>query len=386
MISSGVAMLEAAVWLASLPLLAATLLPFWRRPYWWVRIWDYPRLQLAAGLAAVGAAQAAALPVGPAAGGGAVAWPGTLLLAATLLCLGWQTALILPYTVLYRRQVAKARRPDPANCVTLLIANVLQDNRRADLLLALVRETRPDVVLTLESNGWWGEQLQEALLPDFPHAVQCPLENTYGMHLFSRLELRGAVVRERVTKDIPSISARLVLRSGRRVNLHCLHPEPPQVGNDVAERDAELLLVAKEVAGDGRPTIVCGDLNDVAWSYTTRLFQRLSGLRDPRVGRGLFPTFHAERWYARWPLDHLFHDPSFRLLTLRVLPYFGSDHFAILVGLCQDPRIPEDAEPPEADEADHEEAAEKIAEGHEAAAEAAREPGISPPAASVRRT
>ena len=359
MTGSLVAILGVVVWAVSLALVAVTALPLVRRPWWWVRVWDYPRLQIAVGLGVVAAAQAALLP-----GGGAV----TALRVATGLCLAWQLIRILPYTRLHPKQVAPLRRPDPAETVTLLIANVLQRNRRSDLLMRLIRETDPDIVLTLETDAWWEGQLRP-LLASRPHAVCHALSNTYGMHLFSRLPLVGARVRERVTKGVPSITAQVRLRSGRLVDLHCLHPEPPQIGNDVAERDAELLLVAREVAGSTRPTIVCGDMNDVAWSDTTRLFQRLSGLRDPRVGRGLFPTFHADYWFARWPLDHVFHDSRFRVGRLAVLPYFGSDHFAILISLCHDDTAIPEGEVAEADEADHAEAEARIAEGRLAAAE-----------------
>ncbi len=61
----------------------------------------------------------------------------------------------------------------------------------------------------------------------------------------------------------------------------------------------------------------------------TKYFREISGMLDPRVGRGLFNTFHAGIPLLRWPLDHIFHSADFRLVRLERLPAIKSDHFPV---------------------------------------------------------
>ena len=152
------------------------------------------------------------------------------------------------------------------------------------------------------------------------------------------------------------------LRSGQWIEFYGVHPRPPEVREDTDERDAEILIIARQIAEDGRPSIVAGDLNDVAWSHTTRLFQRISGTLDPRRGRGTFNTFHAHYPIFRWPLDHIFHETSFALVHLERLRNIGSDHFPVFAVLQYEPKAEVVQEPPETSADDHEEARERIAE------------------------
>jgi hypothetical protein len=182
------------------------------------------------------------------------------------------------------------------------------------------------------------------------------------MHFFSRLELRAAEVRFLVEEDIPSVRASVRLRSGEWIEFYGLHPRPPEIRNDTEERDAEILIVAREIAADGRPSIVAGDINDVAWSHTTRLFQRVGGMLDPRRGRGAFNTFHAQHRFVRWPLDHIFHTGAFTLVRLDRLREIGSDHFPVFAVLQHEPEAAARQEAPDYRAGDQREAEEKIGE------------------------
>ena len=357
-------------------MIAATALSLLRLDDWWVRVFDFPRLQIAAVSALV-------LLLTPLVrtDAGIVQ---DLWLAALAACTAWQGWRMRPYTRLHRRQVQDSRRADPDSSFGVLCANVLMSNRRADGLLRLIDENDPDLILMAEPDDWWRDALRRLEI-SHPYTVLQPQDDTYGMLLYSRLELLDARVRFLVEDDVPSIHARVRLRSGRVFALRCLHPRPPAPGESASAtgRDAELLIVGREIAALDMPAVVCGDLNDVAWSRTSDLFRAVSGLLDPRIGRGFFQTFNSKWPLLRFPLDHVFHSPHFRLVEFRRLRHWGSDHFPVCIRLAFEPDA-EDAQPaPDADPDAEREADAKI----DKAAGAGRDGGRrgDPPAEGARR-
>lgn len=337
-------------------LIIVTLLPLLPFNHWSVRGWEFPRLQIAVFLAGTSIGCALVFPF-------TSVWHYILNLSV-LGCLGYQLFKIMPYTPVYRNQVVESNNPDNENTISLLASNVYMPNTNFNALLHLVDNMRPDVLLTLETNKRWEHELQ-VLEQDYIYTVKVPLENLYGMHLYSKLPLEDMKVQFLIDDEIPSIHGKVVLPSGEKVELHCLHPMPPSPteSETSTDRDAEILLVGRNIDTDRGPVIVLGDLNDVAWSYTTNLFQKVSGLLDPRKGRGFFNTFNAKYPFFRWPLDHIFHSNHFTLNQIERLPTIGSDHFPMYISLHLEPIARHVQVEPECEPEEQQMANEKVAEG-----------------------
>ncbi|KKN31398.1 hypothetical protein LCGC14_0824300 [marine sediment metagenome] len=316
----------------------ATFLPLWQNPHWSVRSFDFPRLQIATLAAVLIIIQLLFLDLAQ-----PVSW---LLVFVAALSLAAQLWWILPYTAIWPSEVKNAPMKSPERTLAILTSNVLTPNRNAPALLKLVQEHQPDILVTLESDQWWEDQLA-VLEGEMPYTIKCPLDNLYGMHVFSRLPLHESEVCFLIEEKVPSMHALVELRSGDKVRIHFIHPAPPSPteNDESTERDVELVIVGRSVADSDEPVIVTGDLNDVAWSPTTRLFRKISGLLDPRVGRGFFSTFHADYRLLRWPLDHLFHSRHFTLASITRLPSIGSDHFPLLTRVVLAPTYGKDQEP-----------------------------------------
>ncbi|MEQ9443625.1 MAG: endonuclease/exonuclease/phosphatase family protein [Cyclobacteriaceae bacterium] len=331
-------------------LLAATVLSMLPLNQWWSRLCDFPRIQIVVLAALVLLLYGMLFRFRSR--GNAILY--TLMVGVII----YQGIQIYPYTPLAEEQTSLAQSSDSTTFVKMMSSNVLMTNHQTESLLELVRKKNPDLVLLMEADAWWQQQMAP-LEETYPYTVLHPLDNTYGMLLYSRLPLHQTEVHNLLKDSIPSIQTYMTLPSGQPVKLYCVHPEPPvpEYSKTSTQRDAELLLVGEMIEEKEEPAILTGDLNDVAWSPTSNLFRKISQMLDPRVGRGFYNTFNANYSLLRWPIDHVFHTEHFQLVDLEVLPDIGSDHFPFYFTLSFQPgeewqqHKPEDASPEEEEKA-----------------------------------
>ena len=348
--------LEISVFILNIIMCLPTAASLSKLDYWWIRDFDFPRIQISV-----------LITINIILGIWAYSfdfWFQYVMLGLLFITLGYQFWLILPYTLLYPKQVLKYQGDDNENTISILVSNVLTTNRKYELLINLIKVKEPDLFLTLESDKKWEEALS-VLEDTYIHSVKVPLDNLYGMHLFSKLPLEATEVKYLIKDHIPSIHGKIKLRNGKLADIHCLHPRPPSPteSKTSTKRDAELLLVGKSIPKNPEKVLVFGDLNDVAWSRTTKIFLKISGLMDPRRGRGFFNTFSANCWVMRWPLDHVFHSSDFTLVEMSRERHVGSDHFPMYIKLHYSPEAESEQHELEVSEDEKDWADEKIEKG-----------------------
>ncbi len=332
----------------------ATALPMIDTGAWWIRIFDFPRAQIMAVCLV-----ALILSFFYVDAKWRIKAPIILLVAAAFI---FQFQEFIVYTPLHRTQSKNSSIDAEDKKFTLLVSNVKMDNEDKEMIIHLVEACNPDIILLTEPDESWAEALEE-LDVNFPHSIKQPMDNTYGMILLSKFPLTESKINYLVKEDIPSIFTKINLPTGDVFDFYGVHPEPPKPGTDTYERDTELLIIGREIREDPRAVIVAGDLNDVGWSHTSKLFRKYSQLLDPREGRGLYNTYSAFIPFFRYPLDHIFYSNDFGLTSLSKLGKIGSDHFPILITLTFEPNSANTKEVEETDSEENAEVEEKIEDG-----------------------
>lgn len=296
---------------------------------WWIKVLDFPRMQM---LFLAGICLALFLVLKDKMNAGR--WFFVIGLLAAIII---QVYYIYPYSGLVDKRLDDiAAEAAPAERrLDLMVANVYLHNRKVEELVEIIDRRDPDMLLLMETDQWWENALQP-VDDRYAYAMEYPLDNTYGMLLYSKFPLSEEEIRFLNYDSVPSFHTLVELPAGERFQFHGVHPVPPYPGepNDTKDREIALVKVGKMVASRDLPAIVAGDLNDVAWARRERLFEQEGLLKDIRIGRGIYSTYGAKNILKRWPLDYIFATDHFGVIDVARLPDFNSDHFPFYASMA----------------------------------------------------
>ncbi len=226
------------------------------------------------------------------------------------------------------------------NALRIITANVDYTNANPTRAIEQLLHWHPHILTLVETDERWDEII-EGCRESLPFIIKELRGEGRGMAVLSRIPIEHAQVKCLVDDDRPSIWAQLCMPDAPRIHLVVTHPAPPGLPkrntserHSSKKRDIELDLIASHIGQ--RPDqhwIVSGDFNDVGWSATTMRAKRIGGLRDPRIGRGMYNTYPASLPLLRYPIDHVMVSKSFELVHLTRLKDIGSDHLPLLADL-----------------------------------------------------
>lgn len=222
--------------------------------------------------------------------------------------------------------------------------NIKSGEAGLERIAAVIRAAQPDVVALQEvDNGTrrcGGIDQAQALarLANLPWAVHVATTRLhggdYGMALISRHPIRS-LQRRRLPVD-PGMEPRVVARAildvdGTEISIYKVHLSPlPQRSRLRAEQAA---IVARMVARERRPTIVLGDMNDVASSPAVRLLTR--NLQDAWAEAGVgdagtypLPLLGSFRY------DYVLASEAFEVRRAFVIAGDASDHHPVVADLA----------------------------------------------------
>lgn len=252
------------------------------------------------------------------------------------LVIGINISRVWPYSALAGTQLELAEdrsSSDEGRCFSAMSINVKVENEQYAALTDQLRRYDPDLLFLMETDQLWIERL-EPVLSRYSHVRRHPQPEAFGLVFATRLPVLKSSVVENTHRDTPTVYATVKPEGSPPIEFIGLHPKPPLPGWNTEMRDRNIISAGIQTPDRLPDAIVMGDFNDVPWSRTTTKFREMGEWRDPRIGRGTYPTFPTDMLLLGWPLDQLMLKGRLELTSFEVLPDNGSDHRAMLANFC----------------------------------------------------
>lgn len=209
--------------------------------------------------------------------------------------------------------------------------NVRSSNTQHQRLIDYVKEVNPDIVLLVETNWRWDENLDD-IKALYPHSYIRPRWDSYGISLYSRFPLTK---KEMVyLNDVPLPILRVTVKiNNQEVDIFGVHFAPPIGPGSASYRNRQMKGLQKLLENKKENIIVAGDMNTTPWSPHFQDLINTNDMKNSLDGHGLgisWPSFFFPLGIA---IDHVLVSKNITVQRRQVGRDIGSDHFPVLVDM-----------------------------------------------------
>ncbi len=214
--------------------------------------------------------------------------------------------------------------------MTLLQANVQNDNTRYDDFLALVKSEQPDLIILQEVNWHWLRRLN-ALNNDWPYHIIPDSSQYFGSAIWSRFPLETLAIQDFAQNGRDSIAFAMQVAPDKTLYAITTHPVPPLGFKNFPKWQQQLTAVSQWPRQLGiQVHLLVGDLNSTPWSKQYQQLLENNGLHTARQGFGVLVTWPWPLLPLLLPLDHCLVNDDVFVYSIRQGRPFGSDHLPLI--------------------------------------------------------
>lgn len=165
-----------------------------------------------------------------------------------------------------------------------------------------------------------------------------PFEQTNNSAMWCDVDVNGKLIRV-FNVHLETTGFNRTLRNAAKLEMRGMQVEKNSIVRAIYNnytlgmiiRAGQAAIVSNEKRNSSLPTILCGDFNDVPYSYVynTMLGDMVDGFKE--CGKGWMRTYRGKKSVR---IDYIFHDPSLDGITYYTTPLSYSDHYPVFMEIA----------------------------------------------------
>lgn len=225
----------------------------------------------------------------------------------------------------------KNQRRTSEQKIKLAIINVLYGNTDYQKTLDLVRKEKPDILLFIELEKAWFQEINK-LSDLLPYSAPNDPSSLFEVKLKSNFPIKEFKIFP-LDDPIRLTMTAILEINHKRVLLLIPHLPTPTDPARFSLRNKQLNNLAEILHNQNLPTILIGDFNTSIWSPYYRELINRTNLQNSRQGFGTLST-----WYAfstklpllAAPIDQILFSKDFKVVNSYLGEDIGSDHLPLI--------------------------------------------------------